>query len=320
MTSSTWNGLGIRVPRKALGCWQLGGRSFSNGKPTGPGRLSQREALRIVHRCLDNDILLFDTAAGYCNGESEIRLGKAIQSSEMRDNAIICTKVSLTKNELTQKQIGLSFLAAVEASLKRLKTSCIDVLLIHNPPDNLDWQSLDTSILDQLVKSGKVKSYGVSATGIRGVKNVLDSKFGTTIEWVFNLVERRMEDGLLQELSSSGFNFIARSPLSRGLLSTDRLRTMSFDQDDWRSGLDPEWTRWVFSMMRKLELTKTECKDFSIQAILYILNQPLVSATALGINSESQLDEYLTLDSIPLDKQLIRRINQRIPHCYPPFD
>ena len=316
-TDAIWHGLDIEIPRVALGCWQLGGRYFSNGIPTGPGSITELDAIRVIHRCLDEGIYLFDTAAGYCEGESERRIGKAIRSSDRGNKAVVCTKIPLSANEIEQGEIGVDFIDSVERSLDRLGVEAIDVLLIHNPPDDFDWIGFDSSRLVRLVKEGKVKTYGVSARGINGVRNVLDSQFGCTIEWVYNLLERRMAIELLGQLNSAKVNFIARSPLCRGLLTHKRWHERVFREDDWRSQLDPAWVKWVFQMMGELNLSDAEMLDLTNQAILHVLMAPEVTAVAVGINNNSQLDELIDLFSVETNEKLMNQVTAHLPVCYP---
>jgi len=312
-----WHGLDIKVPRRALGCWQLGGRCLSNGIPIGPGSISELESLRIVHRCLDEGVYLLDTASGYCEGESERRIGKAIRSSLNGNRAVVCTKVPLSTRDLDQRKIGDDFVEAFERSYQRLGVEAIDILLIHNPPDDLNWTELDSTNLLNLVKQGKVKTFGVSAQGIEGVRNVLDSQFGCTIEWVYNLLERRMAPDLLGQLHSSKFNFIARSPLCRGLLTHKRWSDRSFGKDDWRSRLDPAWVRWVYQKIGELNLSDNEILDLANQAILYVLMSPEVSAVAVGVNSGPQLDSLVDLFSVEINEKMQAQVNRVLPICYP---
>ena len=152
---------GLEVSRLCLGCMGFGDPDIWN---RGQWILKKDESKNIIKKAMDLGINFFDTADVYSLGESEKILGEAIHEYGHRDEMVIATKVYFPLKD-GQNNKGLSrkhIFQAVDASLKRLKTDYIDLLVIHR------WD-YDTPIeetmcaLNDLVKSGKVLYIGASA-------------------------------------------------------------------------------------------------------------------------------------------------------------
>ena len=148
-------------------------------------------------------------------------------------------KIALSEGEETCQRLAEDFYSRVEHSLRRLRRDHIDILLLHNPSDRLDWRTFEPTILENLKSSGKILTYGVSCRSFQSVQAVLDGAFGTCIEWVFNIFERRPVAQIFPTLSIRRVNFIARSPLSRGLISPRFAEghDVTFDSEEFRSTL-----------------------------------------------------------------------------------
>jgi aryl-alcohol dehydrogenase-like predicted oxidoreductase len=274
-----------------FGCWQIAGQYATDGKPLGWGPITREQATRLVHQALETGVQFFDTAAGYGGGHGEEVLGQAIRSSPYRDKAVICTKVPVLPDELQAMALGPSFRNRIEASLARLHVDRIDVFLLHGPPDELDWRSFDTSMLDSLVREGTIGTYGISARSLAGVLNALNDGFGTCVEWVFNLLERRPAVQLFPQTIAKGVNFIARSPLSKGLLS-EKYRTVdpAFPPDEFRATLPPDWVRWSVETMRRFP---DPDGDIAQAAVRYCLSHEGMSVVIPGIRTGEQLERML---------------------------
>lgn len=302
-----------------FGCWQIAGEHYVDGKPHGWGHVEERDAIALLHAALANGIRFFDTSVAYGAGRSEEILGKALAGSTHGREAIICTKIP---PRFTQNMHALdpSFTGQVDDALRRLKRDRIDVLLLHNPPDGVDWKGFDRSLLDRLRTQGRVGAYGVSCVSFRGVVNVVDASFGTCIEWVLHLLERRMID-MLPRLQEAGIDFIARSPLSRGLFSANRLQgSVNFERSDFRSGLSTDWIMWTMDAIKRLELSPHEQEDISQIALQYCLGFPGVSAVIPGIRTMNQLDAYLEArNGQGLKQGFINRLNTRTDPFFPPW-
>ena len=182
------SGIGVPASEIGMGCANLA--SLSNPIP-------RERALATLHAALDSGINFFDTADSYGQGRSEQLIGEALKGR--RQDAIIQTKVghcfgiagqsaSLLKGvvksvaryipgmgkailrlrnaTLTQNFAPDYIRASVEASLLRLHTDYIDILMLHSPPSPLPMQEEVEGVLESLRTEGKILRYGVSTEGI----------------------------------------------------------------------------------------------------------------------------------------------------------
>lgn len=149
---------GFRVPVLGFGAGTFGGQGplFSAW-----GRTDVDEAREMIAICLEAGVSLFDTADVYSDGASERVLGEALQGR--RHEAILSTKLTLPAGPGPNDR-GWSrhhLINGVDAALRRLRTEHIDILQLHafDAATSVE-QMLRT--LDDLVRSGKVRSIGAS--------------------------------------------------------------------------------------------------------------------------------------------------------------
>jgi aryl-alcohol dehydrogenase-like predicted oxidoreductase len=308
-----WYGLGRSCSPVGFGCWQLAGRYEVAGKPHGWSDIGAAAAVDLIHFALDRGIRFFDTAAGYGEGRSESLLGEALASSPSGKDAIVCTKVALPSDGATG-----ALTEEVERSLHRLRRDHIDILLLHGPPDATDWHAFDRSALDGLQAAGKIRSYGVSSRSLAGAERVLEAGFGSCIEWAFHLLERRPVTALFPRLAAARMNFIARSPLSRGLLT--RRASAAFPATDFRSTLPRDWMEWSAAAAARLTPLGEGAGGLGTMALRYCLSFPQVSAAIPGMHRRAQVEDLLAAAAAgPLDTAILAQIGDLAEPCYPPW-
>jgi aryl-alcohol dehydrogenase-like predicted oxidoreductase len=315
-----WYGLDRIANPAGFGCWQLAGRYSVDGKPHGWSDISMGDAVRLVHRALDHGICFFDTAAAYGKGRSEQLLGQALASSALGAESIVCTKGALSAEEEEAALAGPHLVAEVEASLRRLRRSHIDILLLHGPPDDLDWRNFDRSGLDALVAAGKIITYGISSRSLAGAERVLDAAFGSCIEWTFNLLERRPARLVFPRLAAARTNFIARSPLARGLLTQEGASRdeLGFAPADFRSTLPADWIGWSARSARQLLATDLLNGNLSETALRYCLSYEEVTAVIPGMHKPEQVERLVrAAQAGALEPEFLDRLTSAVEECYP---
>ncbi|PMB40136.1 hypothetical protein CEN47_03880 [Fischerella thermalis CCMEE 5319] len=294
MEKRFWSGINKYTNVFGIGCWQIAGNYYYNGVPNGWGNVDKNQAIDLLCYAMNNGIDFYDTAQGYNFGQSELLLGEAIKQTRKR--VVICTKISLTENEINQKKIGLDFKSRVFKSLENLAVPCIDILLIHNPPDDLNWKEFNYDIIQEIIDENIIGTFGISSKSLKGAINAIENNVGTTLEWVFNLFERRPIEELFPILRSKKMNFIARSPLSRGLInplyiSDDPI----FYSDDFRSTLPKEWISWVINSLRIYHSNGVPADELVKNALLFCSHFKEVNSVIVGIKTQKQLEHYLTI-------------------------
>ena len=206
---------GITISPIAWGMWRLA----ENGR-------SAAEAARLVHSALDAGITLLDTADIYgFNGSSgfgdaEALLGEVLAAEPaLRTRMVLATKGGIMP-PLPYDQSADYLNAAIDASLRRLRTDTIDLWQIHRP-DILAHPQAIARTLDGAVAAGKIRSLGVSnftPPQVAALNQFLDHKLVSTQPEISPLRITCFENGELDQAMQLGLTPLAWSPLGGGQL------------------------------------------------------------------------------------------------------
>jgi aryl-alcohol dehydrogenase-like predicted oxidoreductase len=204
---------GLRVSSIGLGCNNFG------------GRIDEDAAKLVIHKALDLGITLFDTADVYGErGGSEAVMGRIL--GDDRKRIVLATKFAAPMDDGGEKVGGSRqyIMAAVEDSLRRLKTDWIDLYQMHRTDPRTPIEET-LRALDDLIRQGKVRYIGCSnfpawqmteaawtarTAGIAGFVSCQDE---------FSLIHRAPEAELLPAARKLGFGLLPYFPLASGLLT-----------------------------------------------------------------------------------------------------
>jgi len=290
---------GVKVSPLCLGTWNF-------GDATPPD-----EARAMVRRALDAGINVIDTADVYASGESERIVGRALADGG-RDGTIIVTKCHFPTSE-DPNDGGNSrrhVLAAAEASLRRLGTDWIDLLLIHRPDLSLP-QDETLRALDDLVRAGKVRYIGSSTFPAWLVMEALSISERMGLERFvaeeppYNLLDRRIENELVPLALRHGLGLLTWSPLAAGQLA-GRYASASSPPPDSKAGRlgyvaerlserGIEVGRELGAIARGLGMSAAQL------ALLWVKDRPGVTAPVIGPRTMAHLDEALEVMDLILD-------------------
>ena len=190
-------------------------------------------ATRMIHQFLDAGGNFIDTADVYAGGRSEEITGQALHGR--RDQVVLATKVFMpmadapNRGGLSRKHIQ----QACEASLRRLNTDWIDLLLIHWPDHNTSYMD-PIRALDDLKQAGKIRHYGVSNFSpamMQAAESVLPGRAAhlTANQIGYNMFDRRCEHTVLPYCQAHGIGFMAYGTLCYGLLTGALAATITSD-------------------------------------------------------------------------------------------
>lgn len=233
-------------------------------------KLTEDGLFQTYQACLDQGMDFFDTAEIYGNGISENLIGKFRQRDGRKIK--IATKFAppSTMNPLTQKRKTVSndapeaLLEALDGSLKRLQTDCIDLYQMHTPPKNgriADYMD----VMAEAVRSGKVRAVGVcnfSKEQLLIAQDALakhDIPLATAMTG-YNILRRYPEtNGVFEICRKYGITVIPYAPLAEGTLT-----------GKYRSGTQKvPMTYAITSYFGHLDLTKERNDNVSLMKRIF---------------------------------------------------
>jgi diketogulonate reductase-like aldo/keto reductase len=198
-----------KLPVIGLGTWSIGGGMA-------PARSRDEQALQALHTALDLGYTHLDTAEMYGAGHTEELIGRAIQGRD-RKEFLLTTKVSASNLRYAD------VLRALDRSLARLKTSFVDLYLIHWPNTSIPLEETFKA-LNQAVREQKVRHVGVSNFNLEQLQKsaVLCETPLTTNQVPYSLFTRRyQQNGIIKYCQQNQIVVTAYSPLKDSRLGRD---------------------------------------------------------------------------------------------------
>lgn len=278
---------------------------------------------RLLDAFVDGGFNAVDTAdvysawaPGHEGGESEGVIGRWLKASGKRDKVLILTKVAMWP-----KQPGLSAAnieAAVEGSLKRLQTDCIDLYQSHQ--DDADTPIDETlEAFDRLVKAGKVRAIGASNFSVERLKTSLDTSKAKglaryeTLQPKFNLFDRDQVEGAVAALTQAeGVGIIPFYGLAAGFLSGKYRAEADFEgKARSRTILRDYWNDKGRAVLAALDDAAEEVGASQAQvALAWIMAHPLITAPLASATSVEQLDELMAAARLELPGEVWKRLDE----------
>lgn len=294
-------GSGLKVSVLSFGTGTFGG---TNEFFKAWGQTQDAEAKRLVDRCIDAGINLFDTADGYSDGASEEILGRALKDRP-RDQVLISTKAYFPTgpgpNDRGTSRHHLR--VALEASLRRLRTDFVDIYHLHGF-DALTPIEEAQETLNTFVREGKVRYIAASNfSGWHLMKSLaVADRYGWTRfvahQVYYSLIGREYEWELMPLGTDQKVGALVWSPLGWGRL-TGKLRRGQPIPDVSRlhktaSSGPPVPDDYLYKVVDALDSVAAETgKTVPQIALNWLLHRPTVSSIILGARNEEQLQQNL---------------------------
>ncbi|MGT8741356.1 aldo/keto reductase [Klebsiella oxytoca] len=200
----------------ALGTWSWG-TGPAGGDTVFGNNLTDEQMKAVFDAAINSGLNIWDTAAVYGMGSSEIALGNLVRQYP-RNKLIISTKFT---PQIADESVSQPIETMLEGSLQRLGVGEIDIYWIHNPHDIEKW----TPGLIPLLKSGKIKQVGVSNHNLDQIKRVNEilgeAAFSiSAVQNHYSILYRSSEDaGILDYCKKENISFFAYMVLEQGALS-----------------------------------------------------------------------------------------------------
>ncbi len=304
---------GLRVSPLCLG-------AMTFGEEWGFGS-TVKDSEAILDRYLARGGNFIDTANGYTKGHSEAIIGEHLgQHAAKRDRVVIATKFTTNMYRGDPNGGGANrkaIIAQCEQSLRRLKTSYIDLYWMHVWDANTPIEET-LRALDDLVRDGKVRFLGFSdspawkcaeaqtITRFRGWAPLI------ALQIEYSLLERTVEGELVPMARELGLGITPWAPLARGTLSGKYTRenhggTKPTRGERVTSLLDERTYAIVDELVRVAkELDSTPARV----ALAWVASQPGVTSPIIGARTIEQLDDNLSAADIVLSADQIARLEK----------
>lgn len=307
---------GLLVPPLSLGTATFGGGSeFFRAW----GATDADGATRLLDISMDAGVTLFDCADSYSDGLAEEILGKAIAGR--RDKVLISTKASFRTGD-GPNDVGSSrthLIAACEASLRRLRTDCIDLWQMHGF-DTMTPVEETLDALDGLVRAGKIRYVGCSNfSGWHLMKSLgLADRHGwpryVAHQAYYSLLAREYEWELMPLALDQGVGTVVWSPLAGGLLSGKVGRGRVAPGGSRSSTLGNLPSRMpqehFHALVETLESIAGEIgRSVAQVALNWVMQRPTVATVIMGARDEAQLRANLDAAAFTLDEGQMQQLD-----------
>jgi len=308
---------GLKLPLLSLGMWH----NFGDTTPLA----TQREMLRTA---FDLGITHFDLANNYGPpyGSAEANFGHLFKQDfqPYRDELIISTKAGWDMWPGPYGQGGGSrkyVLASLDQSLKRMNLDYVDIFYSHRfDPDTPLEETMGA--LATAVQQGKALYVGVSSYSPEKTKEAAELLKQWKVPCLihqpsYNMFNRWIEQGLLDELEHQGMGCITFTALAQGLLSDKYLNGIPDDARINRAGggslksdhLSPENLQRVRALN---DIAKARGQTLAQMALAWVLRDPRVTTTLIGASSSKQIRENVAaLDKLGFSAEELAAIDKQ---------
>jgi L-glyceraldehyde 3-phosphate reductase len=287
---------GLKLPAVSLGLWH----NFGHDRPLDVQRA-------IVRRAFDLGVTHFDLANNYGPpyGSAEENFGRLLRTdlAAHRDELVISTKAGYDMWPGPYGEWGSRkyLLASLDQSLQRMGLDYVDIFYSHRfDPDTPLQETMGA--LDAAVRQGKALYVGISSYSGHRTEEAAQilAELGTPLlihQPSYSLLNRWIEEDLLDVLGSEGVGCIAFSPLAQGMLTDKYLggtipEGSRAAQDHFlkRDMITPE----ALTHMRALnDMARERGQSLAQMAIAWTLRDPRMTSSLIGASSVRQLEENL---------------------------
>jgi len=302
---------GWKVSAVGFGAWAIGAEW---------GHVERDDALAALHIALDEGINLFDTADVYGDGRSERFLAQL--KRERSEEFYIITKAGRRLDPHTADGYNAENLTRfVDRSLKNLGSDTLDLIQLHCPPTEVYYRPEVFGILDDMVKAGKIRYYGVSVEKVEEALKAIEYPNVQSVQIIFNMFRHRPAELFFKEAKKRHVGILARIPLASGMLTGKFTKDSKFDANDHRqynrhgeafdrgetfSGVDYKLA------LKAVDEIKSFCPpDLALAqlALRWILMFDEVTSTIPGAKRKAQVEEnVLAVNLPPLSEDLMTKV------------
>ena len=304
---------GLKLPAMSLGLWQ----NFGGEKPLEHSRA-------LVRYAFDAGITHFDLANNYGPpyGSAEETFGLLMDSDlrPYRDELVISTKAGWDMWPGPYGEFGSRkyLLASLDQSLRRMKLDYVDIFYSHRPDPDTPFEET-MGALDTAVRQGKALYVGISSYSAEQTREAaaILRDLGTPLlihQPSYSMLNRWIEDGLLDALGELGAGCICFSPLAQGMLTDRYLHGIPEGSRATQGGsLSPDMlTEQALAKIRGLnDIAQRRGQTLAQMALAWTLRDPRMTSTLPGASSLQQLEDNLrALDNLEFSEEELAEIDR----------
>ena len=307
-------GSGIRLPLISLGLWQ----NFGGYDPFETARA-------MLHKAFDLGITHFDLANNYGPpyGSAEANFGRILKDdlATYRDELIISTKAGFDMWPGPYGDWGSRkyLVASLDQSLQRMGLDYVDIFY-HHRPDPETPLAETMSALDYIVRSGKALYVGISnyySTELTQQASQILRDLGTPClihQPRYNIMDRRIENGLLQTLESEGIGCIAFSVLNQGLLSDKYLGQIPAGSRIAKAHTPMKADHLTDQLLHKIsqlnDIALARGQSLAQMALAWVLRNDSVTTALCGASRPEQVEDSVkVLGHLDFSSEELARID-----------
>lgn len=298
----------------ALGVSALGLGCMGMSQAFGP-RPPRDEMVSFLRDAVGRGVTLFDTAEVYGPFHNEELLGEALEP--LRDDVVIATKFGFAFDG-DGNQTGVSsrpddIRAAVDGSLRRLRTDAIDLLYQHRVDPDVPIEDVAGTV-KELIEAGKVHHFGMSEAGVDNIRRAHAVQPVTALQSEYSLFWREPEDEILPLLEELNIGFVPFSPLGRGFLTGQVTAGTTFEEGDIRSKLPRFEQQAIEANLALVDLItkvaqRKQCTVGQI-ALAWLLAQRPWIVPIPGTRRVERLDENLGAAEVQLSAEDLAELDE----------
>jgi hypothetical protein len=287
-----------------LGCMNL---SHAYGEPPAP-----EVAASLLLRALDLGVTLFDTAALYGFGANEELIGRVLSSH--RHRFTLATKCGMQGVDGKRVIDGHpdTLKASCEASLRRLRTDCVDLLYLHRWDKRVPIEDSVGALAD-LVRDGKARAIGLSEVSAATLRRAHEVHPIAALQTEYSLWTRNPELGVLEACRELGVAFVAFSPLARGYLPGTLREVSTLGAKDIRRAM-PRFAPDAYAAnLRLLDAAAAVARDagctLAQASLAWLLQRAEHVIPIPGTTRIDHLEEDIAAASVTLSADAVTRLD-----------
>jgi len=286
---------GLQVSVVGFGCWPMAGDRY--------GAIEDDEAVKAIHRSLDRGVNCVDTAPAYGAGHSEEVVARALEGR--RKDVILVTKCGVKVPPAGQPgplrdASRANILHEVDASLKRLRTDWVDVLLVHWPDPSTRFEE-SMRALEEVVASGRARFVGVSNFTGAMLAECMRTRRVDVSQVGYHMLDRRQERETFPYCAGHGIGVMGYGSLGHGLLTGAFTAATTFDPArDWRAGgvafgqpiFRGDNLKTNVGVVERLRREVAEPRGVPLSqiALAWVLANPAISTALVGARTPAEVD------------------------------